>query len=59
MQRHNLNKVLMQLYWNNTSAWMLSYKFAAYFQRNFLYEHAVKTAPVGNSEANNQPVDNK
>ena len=28
----DFNKVALQLYWNFTSAWVFSYKFAAYFQ---------------------------
>ena len=30
---------LLQLYWNHTSAWVFSRKFAAYFQNNFSYEY--------------------
>ena len=29
-------KVAFQLYWNHTSAWVFSCKFAAYFQTTFL-----------------------
>ena len=32
----DFNKVAKQLYWNCTSAWVLSCKFAAYFQNTFL-----------------------
>ena len=28
-----------KLYWNHTLAWVFSYKFAAYFQNIFSYEH--------------------
>ena len=28
-----------QLYWNHTSTWMFSCKFAAYFQNTFYYKH--------------------
>ena len=31
----DFNKVVKQLYWNHTSAWVLSYKLAAYFQNTF------------------------
>ena len=31
-QKH---KVALQLYWNHTSAWVFSCKFAAYFQNTF------------------------
>ena len=33
------NKVAKQLYWNHTSAWVFSCKFAAYFQNTFTNEH--------------------
>ena len=29
------NKITKQLYWNRTSAWVFSSKFAAYFQNTF------------------------
>ena len=35
MPKCDLNKVAEQLYWNRTSAWVFSCKFAAYFQNNF------------------------
>ena len=35
----DFDKVAKQLYWNRTSAWVLSYKFAAYFQNTFYQEH--------------------
>ena len=31
----DFNKVALQLYWNRTSAWVFSCKFAAYFQNTF------------------------
>ena len=30
------NFIALQLYWNHTSAWVFSCKFAAYFQKTFL-----------------------
>ena len=33
MPKCDLNKVAKQLYWNRTSAWLFSCKFAAYFPR--------------------------
>ena len=33
------NAHVLQFYWNRTSAWVLSCKFAAYFQNTFYYEH--------------------
>ena len=35
MPKCNFNKVALQLYWNHTSAWVFSCKFAAYFQNTF------------------------
>ena len=36
----------MQLYWNCTSAWVFSCKFAAYFQKTFSQEHLWVAASV-------------
>ena len=35
MPKCDFNKVALQFYWNNTSAWVFSCKFAAYFQHIF------------------------
>ena len=35
MPKCDFNKVALQFYWNHTSAWVFSCKFAAYFQNNF------------------------
>ena len=35
MSKSDFNKVAKQLYWNHTSAWVLSCKFAGYFQNIF------------------------
>ena len=35
MPKCDFNKVALQLYWNRTSAWVFSCKFAAYFQNTF------------------------
>ena len=35
----NFNKVALQLYWNDTSAWVFSRKFVVYFQNSFYEEH--------------------
>ena len=32
MPKFDFNEVALQLYWNHTSAWVLSYKFAAFFR---------------------------
>ena len=39
MPEGDFNKVVLQLYWNHTSAWVFSCKFAAYFQNIFSEEH--------------------
>ena len=38
MPKCNFNKVAFQLYGNHISAWVLSCKFAAYFQNTILWE---------------------
>ena len=38
MPKCNFNKVALQLYWNRTSVWVFSCKFAAYFQNTFFQE---------------------
>ena len=35
MPKCDFNKVAKQLYWNHTSAWVFSCKFAAYFQNTY------------------------
>ena len=35
MLKRDFNKVALLLYWNRTSAWVFSCKFAIYFQNNF------------------------
>ena len=35
MSKCGFNKVEKQLYWNHTSAWVFSCKFAAYFKNTF------------------------
>ena len=39
MLKCDFNKVAKQLYWNHTSAWVLSCKFVAYFQITFSYKY--------------------
>ena len=46
MSKCDFNKVLKQLYWNHTSAWVFSCKFAAYFQNTFSLEHFWRAASV-------------
>ena len=43
---YDFKKVAKQLYWNHTSAWVFSCKFAAYFQNSFYYEHIWIAASV-------------
>ena len=38
MSKSDLNKVAKQLWWNPTSAWLVSCELAAYFQNNFSKE---------------------
>ena len=41
------NKVALQRFWNCTSWWLLFYKFTAYFQNTFSYEHLWRAASEG------------
>ena len=36
MSKYNFNKVLKQLYWSHSSAWVFSCEFTAYFQNHTL-----------------------
>ena len=49
MPTSDFNKVAEQVYWNRTSAWMFSCKFAAYFQNVFSKEHVWVAASEFNS----------
>ena len=46
MPKCDFNKGALQLYWNHTLAWVLSSKFAAYFQNTFSLEHLWVAASV-------------
>ena len=46
MPKCDFNKIALQLYWNRTSAWMFSCKFATYFQSTSSFEHLWTTAFV-------------
>ena len=46
MPKYDFNKVVLQLYWNRTSAWVVSCKFAAYFHNTFSQEHLWVAASV-------------
>ena len=46
MSKCDFNKVVLQLYWNRTSTWVFSCKFAAYFQNTFSLEHLWRSASV-------------
>ena len=39
MPKCDFNSVALQLYQNHSSAWVLSCKFAAYFENTFSWEH--------------------
>ena len=44
MPECDVNEDALQLYWNSTSAWVFSYKLAAYSQDNFSQEHLCMAA---------------
>ena len=44
MWKCGFNEVAKQLSWNHKSTWVLSFKFAAYFQNIFLQERLWGTA---------------
>ena len=44
MPKYDFNKVALQLYWNHTSAWLVSCIFTAYFQNTF--SRAYRKRPV-------------
>ena len=44
MPNYDFNKFALKLYWNRTSAWVLSCKFSAYFQNTFSSENFWTTA---------------
>ena len=46
MKKWDFNKVAKQLYWNCTSAWVFSCKFAAYSQNTFSSEHLWRAASI-------------
>ena len=46
MPKCDCNKVALQLYWNHTSAWVLPFKFAPFFQNTFSWEHLWVAASV-------------
>ena len=39
MVKYDFNKIALQLYWNRTSVWVFSCKFAAYLQNTFSYKN--------------------
>ena len=50
MPKCDFNKVAKQLYWNHPSAWVFSYKFAAYLQNTFSQELLWGTASVNSNQ---------
>ena len=55
MPKYDFNKVAKQRYWNHTSAWVLSCKFAGYYQNTFYYENLWMAA--SGSQKFYKPVD--
>ena len=39
MPKCDFNEAALQLYWDHTSTWVFSSKFATYFQNAFSWEH--------------------
>ena len=59
MPKCDFKKIAKKLFWYQTSAWVLSCKFAAYFQNTFPSEHLWTTAYAdGNTETttNQHPI---
>ena len=48
MLKCDFNEAAIQLYWSRTLAWVLSCKFAAYFQNTFSAKHLWMTASENN-----------
>ena len=55
MTKCDLNKFAKQIYWNHTSAWMISCKFTVYFQNTFYEEQLWMAA----SEIKTQDIEDK
>ena len=55
MSKCDFTKIAKQLYWNHTSLWEFSCKFAAYFQNIFLQKHQWSAASV--HESRNQKLE--
>ena len=51
MSKCDFSKVAL-LYWNRTSAWVFSCKFAAYFQNTFSQEHLCMADSIRSSQKN-------
>ena len=49
----NFNEVTLQRYWNRTSTWVFSCKFAVHFQKIFFKRHLWVAASVPYIENNN------
>ena len=57
MPKCDFDKVAKQLYWNHTSAWMFSCKFAVYFQNICYWEHLWTAASEYNAfSLSNKPA---
>ena len=56
MPKCDFNKVALQLYWNRTSSWVFSRKFAAYIQNTFSLEHLWTAASVNEENKSGSSV---
>ena len=54
MPKCDFNKIALHLYWNRTSAWVFSCKFAPYFQNTFSQEHLKVAACIVYVKENGQ-----
>ena len=52
MPKFDIKKVSLQFFWNHTSAWVFSCKFAAYFPKIFFLEHLWMAASASNRQIN-------
>ena len=58
MRKSDFNKVVLQRYWNRTSEWVFSCKFATYFQNTFSQEPLWRAASVLTNQYLSKPLAN-
>ena len=58
MRKSDFNKVVLQRYWNRTSEWVFSCKFAIYFQNSFSQEPLWMAASVLTNQYLSKPLAN-